>query len=284
METGGAVIASSGSIEAVGTRFVGNSADADAGALHVLGNSNASLTDCSLEQNSAYTGGAVFVSANSSLTMLRGAAHNNSATVGGAIAGSAAATLQLQAVSLTRNSATVGGAVAAYAADVTLNLTRAADNAAAAGADSASTVDFGVPVMAGVGGALYLRSSTLTALNCTLSRNSAHQHGGALYLERTALAELRHSQLAGNRAGGRGGAIKVANALPKMRASDNHYLNNSATSGGAWAAAAEDLPADLFLREELFAGNEATSGDGGAVAVTGGFLAEMQEQLQQHLP
>lgn len=274
METGGAVLASDAQLSAVGCTFEGNSAGTDGGALHVLGGSNATLTDCMLSSNTAFTGGALLVTANSTASLERGALLNNSASVGGAVAATAAATLQLLTTSLRDNTAAVGGALAGFSADVLLNATRLSGNVARVPAGGAASVTFGIGVPSGVGGAVYLRSSSLDARGCLAADNKADAHGGAMYLERTEVA-LRDNALLRNAAGGAGGALKLANAAASMRFARNRWVGNMAARGGGGVAfAAGDLAADAFLLSEVFEGNAAggEEASGGAVWVAGALL------------
>lgn len=119
----------------------------------------------------------------------------------------------------------------------------------------------------GEGGAMYFHSAPSGSLLVTGTRfeNNQSGGGGAVSVRK---GTFQHCHFENNSAQNKGGAILAdANMLSHLHVEDTHFTGNHATTGGGiWSDIA------MTLERNVFSGNEASDGDGGAVSMAGNGL------------
>lgn len=111
----------------------------------------------------------------------------------------------------------------------------------------------------GYGGAIYGSLSSIDLLRCDFEKNDAYD-GGALYLDGGTVTRVVRSVFAGNTCRSDGGAIHL-DAAGLWVAASEFLGNTSAREGGA----VYNNAATPAFHGCTFSGNEAVSGDGGAI-------------------
>ena len=243
------------------SKFVGNTAVANAGAVAVAGSSKATITGTTekalFESNSVTgtsgVGGALYFGSGT-LTVSGYTFNNNtSSTTGGAIQVQTAATVS--DCTFNQNSAaTNGGAIWASAK---LTATDCAFNQNSASSASAS-----------LGGAIYVKSAS-TITDCTFTSNTVDYRGGAMYLD--AAVDMTGCTFTSNTSAKEGGAIC---AYANANVTDCKFVENKSTGhrgagiymGGGKTVTFVGNDADMAL----FQSN--TAKQGGAICVGSGTL------------
>ena len=259
----GGAISSAGTLNiASGTSFVGNSASGSGGAVN-LTEGNVTLSGVSFGdgtrsgRNIAVNGGALSVGEDASLTLTDSSINMNSADLGGGIYSEG--TVTLTADTITANTAKSGGAIY-LTPKATLNVTgmsnqtqsftsnTASDEGGAifAGRDASdeAMLNFSAPVSfsdnkAARGGAVWVRAgSQLGGIAGSVSfMNNAADYGGALYIaiENTSTLNLDSGvswTFSGNKANYDGGAIYTVQADVAVSGQEITNENSAGEAGG----------------------------------------------------
>ncbi|MDD3948680.1 MAG: choice-of-anchor Q domain-containing protein [Anaerolineaceae bacterium] len=172
------------------------------GGLRVVDSSNVTLDNTEISANEAEYGAGLYVEASSTVNF-NGQIINNQATHGGGGLYIASGTVNIHDTVIEGNSSEENGG-AALVNGGSLNLTgpltlqnNTASNGGAIFAEGSSTLEFegvvfgseigGNQAIAGLGGAVYLDSSTMTAVNTAFVGNQATYHGGAIFAYNSSL-------------------------------------------------------------------------------------------------
>lgn len=235
--------------------FSNNNTSANGAAINVSGiSTTGSITNCSFSNNTSANGGAIF-SEQSSLTISSCSFSNNISNRnnggGGAVYITMPGTSDISGCQFTGNrssgATSRGGAI--YINNGEPNLT---DNTFTG--NSSSTY----------GGAVYLSNkgaSTMT--NCTFENNTS-ANGGAAHSQNSSIT-ISGCRFTGSSATTNGGALNIANNT-NSRIVNCFFTSNRAVNGGA-ACFTND--AGCTMSNSVFDGNNVSTGNGGAVYITG---------------
>ena len=241
--------------------FVGNEASDNGGAIRAI--VSATVTNSTFTSNASDTGGAIFSQGEAAITA--STFTNNEANDGGAIG---AATVTATSSTFTGNDAEIGGAIIATTLTVT-GSTFTNNSADYGGAIEVGGMGPTITTVtnstftsnsADLGGAIYAPDPTVT--NSTFTSNSA-DYGGAIYAW-AATGTVDGSRFRRNTAGQHGGAIffdiQAPTDLRLMRR--NTFSRNTAAAGGAITFGPCGTPsrseAARVQRANRFSGNRAT--------------------------
>jgi predicted outer membrane repeat protein len=237
----------------------------DGGGVVVSGGS-AIIEDASFSENSATHGGALFVY-DATLSLEESEVSHNAAASWGGIAYADLATMNLDQLSLTTNSAAYGGGFMLRNSTFSLRNSEMRGNAAQSSggaiyADSSSdahveSVRFDEN-LAKFGGAMVLISAALSARNAELTRNSASDTGGGIYLTASSRAEFDQMHFVRNFAWRYGAGLYTEGSTYSM--TNAVFSANDTTNTGAGIYQWTD--AEGTLDRVAFVGNRANFGAG----------------------
>ena len=228
-----------------------------AGSAGIFDGTNVEITGVTATGNSATESGAAFVfnSKDSQEDVFCSVADstfaNNSATyTGGAISGMGLAVITIEGSRFEGNSTTdIGGAINADCKSLTVTGSEFVENQAVNG------------------GAVRTIGANLTVDDCEFSENVASNYGAAVQFvgADNLRAMITNSTFSNNEAGTQGAAFKGDGGTVVLRG-DSFTDNRSTDLGGAvqsWGASG------VYVEDSLFARNQTSGSDGGAIFITG---------------
>jgi hypothetical protein len=258
---GGALYLQSNSSAAVtSTRFVGNNAVLDGGAISSFTGGNTTLGACIFTGNTVSaaggSGGALHLGGNNTVTATGTMFEGNNATFGGAIASICSNNLYLLECQLMNNDATaLGGAL--HAADGSVDACQVNNSWSMVTVSLCSFQNN--TARAGGGAAFIANGATLNSLSCTFVHNDAKAaQGGGVMLGKNSSCWCSNTSFTGNMAL-QGGAMAATNAA-KARFSGGCVFssNNASVAGGALMADG----AWVMLEDSMLQRNTAQLGGG----------------------
>ena len=202
------------------------------------------ITNSTLNNNTAESGGAIDTFRDLSLTITNSTLNKNRAKYdGGAIFGDGAGYVNVSNSLFTNNSAGWdGGAIYLSEGNLTIYNCTLINNSAGEGGAIGSFGDGNLTITnstlnnntAGRGGAISIFSGThtLTLTNSTLNNNIATESGGAIYEDTAGYVNVSNSLFTNNSAGWDGGAI-CSYGVCNLTITNSTLNNNTAESGGA---------------------------------------------------
>ena len=245
---GGAITASyDGKLDIQETKFTGNRAAVQGGAIHLDQQCYQYLrtTDCTFKDNHAENiGGAIIGEPQAVLEINRSYFSNNSASLGGAIIAHLQANLSLTNCRLERNVASDMGGAIATGISVKLKIQEtnftgngASHNGGALWTDSLTDCHvvqsvFNRNTAKGSGGAVHMEPKSLIQLeNTNFINNNAH-HGGAINVQVNSNIQINTCSFWKNFGKKAGGAL-VIEGCSRALIESCHFLSNHAVNGGA---------------------------------------------------
>jgi len=277
----GGVVYTSSTFTVMNATFSGNSAKSRGGAIFTTRSTDEILTrfmrleNCSFIGNSATTGGALSMYcsdsdfASGSVVDINNCEFiSNTAASGGAISVERKSILTVNGSKFDANSST-GEAGAIY---IISESTAKIYNSTISGGNAGSH-----------GGAICVRSATLTLDSSTVENNHSEKNAGAIYvayssdIDRNAKVTVKNSTIRGNSADN-GGAIyatrrAIENDTEVLTVSSTDFANNTAIANGG--AVLLTAGVDVFMKDVTFVANQTTrtsEGAGGAIAVNNSTL------------
>jgi predicted outer membrane repeat protein len=252
------------------------------GALCLAGGM-ASLSECTIDSNTATMGGGVAVQEDGSYELSYCTFRANTASWGGAIAASAAATVSGEQMTFESNIAdSLGGAVyvgasgpsGALSGTFVAQTCRFVKNAATAGGalfgDSTSdirlTAVYAEQNSASSGGALYVTGDAVVDSARFFTNSADEGSGGALYVAGREVG-IGNARFSGNAAGQSGGALHIATAA-RCTVMTATFLRNGARDGGGLSVAPGSSSDTLVFSDIQFLENSAVVRGGGAYAAS----------------
>lgn len=285
---GGAVYYAQSTLTMKNVKFIGNTAENNAGAVY-MNSATLHLDDtCEFDGNTAGNhGGALYLTyktledgtrEGSVLTAKDGAFKNNSALAGGAISARSESDISFTNVKFTNNNTkdaevgetTGGGAIYANNSKATFNNCLFEENysgyyGGALRFDSVETVMNDTTLnknSGGTGGAVYSSLGSFTSSNLTVTENTSTLNG-ILYIAGNT-AEIRNLNATGNK-GVQGGVINAGRGAD-IKLYDSFFTANTAKNGGALFIAGLSKITSYNCQ---FDSNIADGGQGGAVYLNG---------------
>ena len=258
---GGAIYADNAVIAVESNGTVTNSEAKSGGAIYAQAGTVTVAGNAQVTSNKATEGdgGAIYVGMGM-VTVSGGEVSDNTAEAGrgGAIfADSADVTVSGGEVS--HNEATDGGAIYATSGTVTVSGGEVSHNEATGSDDGGGTIT------GGDGGAIYAGSGAV-AIEGTLTNNTAHLSGGAVFAN-TGSVTVSDGSLTNNTAGLNGGAIYAGEGVVVL--SCDALSNNTATNGSGGAVYAVS---GMVSVDGVNVGGNQAKGDGGAIYAGTGVL------------
>ena len=288
---GGGLLAIRSLITADGVTFSENWAQIDGGAMHLSDESELTLSNSDIVDNSANRGGGIFVGYGSSLTDTGSSFDDNDASDFGGLVGfgfyyggaiyADNATIALTDTNVnTGYSADEGAGLYATNSAVTISGGRFEDNQAEENGGAISvdattlTMDDTTLVdnfAALAGGGLYIDAGTLSVTASAFTRNTAFwEDGGGIRVGGGAAVDLVDTDFNGNSTGGAGGSIAALWADSLDIVGGLHF-NNSGWSAGAIQTWDDGNPRSFLIDGVTFNANYTNGilGLGGAIAHNG---------------
>ncbi len=223
-------------------------------------------------------GGGAIHNAGGILTITDSSLNNNSADYGGAILNGAGATLNLTGSVVSENDGREGGALYSLndstttIIDSTLSGNHAETNAGAIyGLAGATTITNSAisDNTSEIVGAIANAGGTLTITGSTISGNvSVGSHAGGIYSRSNGIVTIVDSDIAANEAGASGGGIYAADSTVTITHSTVN--NNQARNSGGGVFSSGDNT-NVFIADSTIDGNQTTSA-GAGIYVSSGFL------------
>jgi hypothetical protein len=211
------------------------------------------LTNSTVSGNHAdlSQGGGIFVDQASSASITRCTIANNSAAEGGGLF-TADTYMSIHRAVIRGNKALNGNGGGGVQTGGRLWLTN-------------STLHGNKAMNLGDGGAILLENTAAQSIiqGCTFSANTTEDHGGGLQIANSNHVLIRNSTFSGNRADGSGGAIRVfANLAPLTIDNSTIAFNEAGAGGGIWADQTQvDLRSCIVARNQAVAGRDLYGGD-----------------------
>jgi len=236
-ETCAAIRAQNNTVNIKNTTIKGcKTTQTDNAGIVYLSNSNASLTDCTLSDNSmSLSGGAVYAQS-SNVTLNNNIFTNNNATNGGALY-AVDSTVNSKGSTYSGNGNKASGAIHFENCTATLQQETMSENSATNG------------------GVMWIKGSTVTLTGCTLNNNKA-TNGGAVYANNSSLA-LKTTHCSQNNASEKGGGIYLNGT--KLSMTQSYVQSNTAGTGGGIYATGKNTV--LNMTYATITGNTATAYD-----------------------
>lgn len=274
---GGAISVGGGAnLTLTDSQFNHNEATGSGGAIYINGEFNSAPVSAILINNCVFGGNQAVDEEGGALCILQAQAatitncafeHNESNIGGGALSLYAVEEATVSGSSFTGNNVTfTGGAINAYSCG-SLLLSHCQIGGGDAGEGNSAGED---------GGGIYAVDVSLTVVSCTIRGNQADGAGGGIYAGDGSVLEVLGGLITNNEATGDGGGIFFTGVGLRVNVnSDLHSLasvslisDNTAANGGGIAI--ENNSTDAVRLHNLYlTGNEALTGSGGGLCVSG---------------